>query len=119
GSSIVSPSTECLSVNRSTTWPVTSMTHTAWTWAAQSRPAKNCAGGSVRDNSTPRGGSDSGPAATRPAPGRSLTGALWRISLLPVRSLARTGGGGVIQAVERRPDQTVTPAPAESLHQAP
>src|SRR5690606_41259064 len=100
-------------------WTVTSMTHAAWTWAAQSRPARNGAVGSVRDNSSPRGGSDSGSAAPRPAPGRSLAGALLRTSLLPVRSLARTGGGGVMRAVERRPDSTVTPAPAESLHPAP
>ncbi|GAA0403942.1 hypothetical protein Acor_24650 [Acrocarpospora corrugata] len=57
--------------------------------------------------------------ATRPAPGWSLTGALRRVSLLPVRSPARTGGGGVMQAVKRRPTQTVTPAPAESQQRAP
>ena len=65
--------------------------------------------------STPHDGSDD--SARRPAPGWSLTGALRRISLLPVRGPARTGGGGVMQALEGRPPQAVTPAPAESQHE--
>ncbi len=49
----------------------------------------------------------------------SLTGALRRFSLLPVPVPGRAGGGGVTEAVEQRPPQAVTPAPAESLPQAP
>ena len=63
-------------------------------------------------------GSD-GPAASRLAPGRSLTGALRRVPLLPVCSPAKAGGGGVMLAVFRRPTQTVTPAPAETLQRTP
>ena len=89
-----------------------SSTHTAWVWAAQSIPVKNSASGSANGTETPHDGSDS--PARRTATGWSLTGALRRVSLLPVRVPAETGGGGVMQAVLRRPPQTVTPAPAES-----
>ncbi|GAA0966186.1 hypothetical protein GCM10009555_007390 [Acrocarpospora macrocephala] len=99
-----------------------SITQTAWTSVAQSSPAKNCAGGSETGSetgkATPDGGSDD-PAATGPAPGWSLTGALRRISLLPVPSPARTGGGGVMEALEERPHKAVTPAPAGFQQQAP
>ena len=86
--------------------------------SAQSIPVKNSASGSARDTATPQDGSD-GPAAARLAPGRSLTGALRRVSLLPVCGPARAGGGGVIVAIHWRPTQAVSPAPAESQHRAP
>jgi hypothetical protein len=83
----------------------------------QSIPVKNSASCSANDDMrTPCGGSDD--PARRTATGWSLTGALRRFSLLPVRAPAGTGGGGVMLAVFRRPPQTVTPAPAESQQRA-
>src|SRR5580692_3897557 len=104
-------------VNSAAIFPAASITHTAWVSAAQSIPVKNSASGSVNDTETPQDGSDD--PARRTATGRSLTGALRRVSLLPVRVPGKAGGGGVIPAVFRRPPKTVTPAPAESLHRAP
>ena len=105
-------------MNSATILPPASITHTACVSAAQSIPVKNSASGSARDTVTPQGGSD-GPAAARLAPGRSLTGALRRVPLLPVCSPAKAGGGGVMLALHGRPQQAVTPAPAESLQRAP
>lgn len=59
------------------------------------------------------------PAVMRPAPGRSPTGALRRVSPSPVRGLGTAGGGGAVQAVVWRLQQTVTPAHAESQQRAP
>src|SRR5271169_5526017 len=103
--------------NSAATFPAASSTHTAWVSAAQSIPVKNSASGSANDTETPHDGSD-GPAR-RTATGWSLTGALRRVSLLPVRVPGEAGGGGVMKAVLRRPPQTVTPAPAESQQRAP
>src|SRR5271167_5230491 len=107
----VIPSALCAMVNSAMIFPAASITHTAWVAAAQSIPVKNSASGSARDIVSPHGGSD-GPAR-RLATGRSLTGALRRIPLLPVRSPGRTEGGSVIVAVSQRPNQAVTPALAE------
>src|ERR1700751_1297220 len=105
-------------VNSAVILPPASVPHTACVSVAQSIPVKNSASGSAKDTVTPQGGSD-GPAASGLAPGRSLTGALRRVPLLSVCSPAQAGGGGVMLAVSRRPPQTVTPAPAESLQRAP
>ena len=108
---------DLLVVNNSATLPAAFITHTACVSAAQSIPVKKVASLSPSDNSAPQGGSDD--PARRTATGRSLTGALRRVSLLPVRVPAETGGGGVMRAVSRRPPQTVTPAPAEFQQRAP
>jgi hypothetical protein len=78
------------------------LTVTACSAAAQSIPVKNTASGSASDIPSPHDGSDD-PAAARQAPGRSLTGALRRVSLLPVCGPARAGGGGVMLAIHWRP----------------
>jgi hypothetical protein len=86
--------------------------------AAQSIPTNTCAWGSVSGNFSPFIGSDGYPARGT-CTGWSLTGALRRFSLLPVPVPGEAGGGGVMMAVFQRPAQAVTPAPAESLPQAP
>src|SRR3984885_16335494 len=116
--SVAIPSAECSIVNSAAILPPASITHTACVWGAQSIPVKNSASGSARDTVTPQDGSD-GTAAARLAPGWSLTGALRRVPLLPVCSPGRTGGGSVMPALHGRPNQAVTPAPAESQQQAP
>ena len=111
------PSAVWAMVNWAAILPSAFITHTAWFSAAQSIPVKNFASHSASGTSAPQGGSDD--PARRTATGRSLTGALRRVSLLPVRVPAEARGGGVLLAVFRRPTQTVTPAPAESLQRAP
>jgi hypothetical protein len=61
---------------------------------------------------SPWGGSDD--PARRLRAGRSLTGALGRVLLMPVYNLGRTGGGGVMLALMERPLLAVTPALAGS-----
>jgi hypothetical protein len=112
------PSAECATVNWAVILPAAFITHTAWTSAAQSIPTKTCASGSASDNFSPFIGSDGNPARGT-CTGWSLTGALRRFSLLPVPVPQEAGGGGVMLALHRRPAQAVTPAPAESLPQAP
>ncbi|RIK14552.1 MAG: hypothetical protein DCC50_10890 [Acidobacteria bacterium] len=51
--------------------------------------------------------------------GRSLTGALRRVFLMPVHGPGRTEGGGVMQALMGRPHAAVTSALAESLPRMP
>src|SRR5450755_298874 len=102
-----SPSAVCATGNAATCRPPGSSTHTAWISEDQSIPTKNSASGSASDTVSPHGGSDD--PARRLATGRSLTGALRRVLLLPVHSPARTGGGGVTVAVFRRPTQAITP----------
>jgi len=72
-----------------------------------SRSRRNSASGGASDTVSAHGDSDD--AARRLATGRSLTGALRRVLLLPVRSPGRAGGGGVIVAVFWQPTQAVTP----------
>lgn len=106
----------CAMVNSAVIFPAATITHTAWVAAAQSILVKNSASGSASDTVSHHGGSDD--PARRPATGRSLTGALRRVPLLPVRSPARTGGGSVMVAVSQRPNRAVTPALAEFQQRA-
>ena len=79
--SLPRPSALCATVNRATTFPAAPITHTACVSAAQSIPVQNTAPGTESGSSgLPCDGSDN-PAAPGLAPGRSLTGALRRISL--------------------------------------
>jgi hypothetical protein len=57
-------------------------------------------------------------AVTKLRPGWSLTGALRRVPLLPVRASAGAGGGSVILALDRRPNKAVTPTLTGSLRRA-
>ena len=105
------PSALCAMVNSATIFPAASDHAHRVGAAAQSIPVKNSASGSASDTVSPHGGSDD--PARRPATGRSLTGALRRIPLLPVRSPARTGGGSVMVAVSQRPTRP-SPRPSPS-----
>src|SRR6266498_1551656 len=58
----------------------------------------------------------------RTSAGRSLTGALGRVPLLPVIGPRGAGGGSVMQALNRRPPQAVTrlpPSPSNEDHASP
>ena len=89
---MLEPSAVWLIVNRSATRPAASMTQTACSSAAQSIPVNIV---------PPSCGSTS--SAMETSPGRSLTGALRRVPLLPVSRSRGTGGGGVIVAHEGQP----------------
>lgn len=103
--------------------PVASSTQTAWTAVAQSIPTNSAVPATSRENATPCHGSD----VTRRAgliTGWSLTGALRRISLLPVgspykdqerrchRGLRRATGTGrllLLAEFQREPSHEVPP----------
>ena len=91
--------------DRSATRPASSMMQTACSSAAQSIPANIV---------PPSCGSTT--SAMRTSPGRSLTGALRRVPLLPVGRPRGTGGGGVIVAREGQPTQAVSPILTERHH---
>src|SRR5680860_883646 len=116
--SSANPAAVWLMVNVDLTRPVSSSTHTAWVSAAQSRPTWNKAGGAARDSDTspPQVGSDD--SVRRLCAGRSLTGALGRVLLMPVYNLGRAGGGGVMLALAELPTLAVTPTLTEPEQRA-
>jgi hypothetical protein len=89
---------------RSTTRPSSSRTHTACSSDAQS----------IRASMSSPWSCGSTTSMKRTSPGRSLIGALRRAPVLPVIRPRRTGGGGVIVALEGQPSPAVTPTLIES-----
>ena len=80
--SLPRPSALCATVNRATAFPAPSSTHTACVSAAQSIPdVEHGLRNRKRHHSGPSFDGSDDPAAPGLAPGRSLTGALRRISL--------------------------------------